>query len=191
VCTCPLSRLLCDHASLPASPCAAKATTAEDSAADHAKDVVIENFTIQAHQKELFRNATLRVVHGRRYGLIGPNGQGKTTLLKYMASGELPIPARIDVLYVEQEVIADDTPAIQAVLKADKRRHALLEEERVILASLDASYIAEESGAAAVPGGGLLSDKQREVLEDRLKVGRVHREPGTENGSHTVTPRAF
>jgi len=48
----------------------------EDAAIDNAKDVVIENFTINAHQKELFKNATLRVVHGRRYGLIGPNGQG-------------------------------------------------------------------------------------------------------------------
>lgn len=76
------------------------------------------------------------------------------------------MPARIDVLYVEQEVIADDTPAIHAVLKADKQRQALLEEEASILTSLDASYLAEESGA----GGGLLTDKQREVLEDRLRV---------------------
>jgi len=46
------------------------------------------------------------------------------------------VPARIDVLYVEQEVIADDTPAIHAVLKADKQRQALLEEEVLILTSL-------------------------------------------------------
>jgi ATP-binding cassette, subfamily F, member 1 len=35
---------------------------------------------------------------------VGPNGQGKTTLLKMIASGDLKIPPRIDVLYVEQEV---------------------------------------------------------------------------------------
>lgn len=40
----------------------------------------------------------------QRYGFVGPNGQGKTTLLKMIASGNLKIPPRIDVLYVEQEV---------------------------------------------------------------------------------------
>ena len=45
---------------------------------------------------------------------------GKSTLFKMIAAGELKIPPRIDVLYVEQEVLADDTPAVDAVLKADK-----------------------------------------------------------------------
>ena len=40
----------------------------------------------------------------QRYGFVGPNGQGKTTLLKMIASKDLKIPPRIDVLYVEQEV---------------------------------------------------------------------------------------
>ena len=43
-----------------------------------------------------------------------------STLLKMIAYGELKIPPRIDYLYVEQEVIADNTPAVDAVLKADK-----------------------------------------------------------------------
>lgn len=30
--------------------------------------------------------------------------------------------SRIDCLYVEQEVVADDTPAVIAVMKADKAR---------------------------------------------------------------------
>ena len=65
-------------------------------------------------------NAELSIVHGRRYGLVGPNGAGKSTLLKMIASGQLKIPPRIDYLYVEQEVMADDTPAVDAVLRADK-----------------------------------------------------------------------
>lgn len=32
---------------------------------------------------------------------------------------------RIDCLYVEQEVVADDTPAVIAVMKADKARQGL------------------------------------------------------------------
>jgi hypothetical protein len=37
-----------------------------------------------------------------------------------ISSGELKLPPRIDYLYVEQEVLADETPAVDAVLKADK-----------------------------------------------------------------------
>ena len=40
-------------------------------------DIIIPNFSISAHSKELFLNAELNVVHGRRYGLVGPNGAGQ------------------------------------------------------------------------------------------------------------------
>ena len=37
-----------------------------------------------------------------------------------IATGELQLPPRVDYLYVEQEVMADETRAVDAVLKADK-----------------------------------------------------------------------
>lgn len=86
----------------------------------NALDIVIPNFSISAHSKELFLNAELTIAQGRRYGLVGPNGAGKSTLLKMIAAGELKVPPRVDYLYVEQEVMADDTPAVDAVLRADK-----------------------------------------------------------------------
>ncbi|GLD63259.1 ATP-binding cassette sub-family F member 1, partial [Lates japonicus] len=86
---------------------------------ENASDIKLERFSISAHGKELFVNADLLIVAGRRYGLVGPNGKGKTTLLKHIANRALSIPPNIDVLLCEQEVVADDTPAVQAVLKAD------------------------------------------------------------------------
>eukprot|EP01035_Chromulina_nebulosa_P018145 gene18145-23799_t len=100
-------------------------------------DIIIPSLNISAHNKELFVNAELHIVHGRRYGLVGPNGAGKSTLLKMIAYGELKIPPRVDYLYVEQEVLADDTPAVDAVLKADKERWLLLQEEKEILAEIE------------------------------------------------------
>ncbi|KAM6958808.1 ATP-binding cassette sub-family F member 1 [Aplochiton taeniatus] len=104
---------------------------------ENASDIKLERFSISAHGKELFVNADLLIVAGRRYGLVGPNGKGKTTLLKHIANRALSIPPNIDVLLCEQEVIADDTPAVQAVLKADTRRLRLLEEERQLQALLE------------------------------------------------------
>ncbi|XP_068222624.1 ATP-binding cassette sub-family F member 1 [Palaemon carinicauda] len=95
---------------------------------ENAVDIKIENFSISAKGKALFTNASLLIANGRRYGLVGPNGHGKTTLLRHIQSRALNIPPNIDVLYCEQEVIADDTPAIDVVLKADEKRNSLIKE---------------------------------------------------------------
>ncbi|CAH2314290.1 ATP-binding cassette sub-family F member 1 [Pelobates cultripes] len=104
---------------------------------ENASDIKLEKFSISAHGKELFVNADLYVVAGRRYGLVGPNGKGKTTLLKHIANKALNIPPNIDVLLCEQEVVADETPAVQAVLKADTKRLRLLEQEKRLQARLE------------------------------------------------------
>ena len=41
---------------------------------DNAIDIKVENFSIAAKGKELFTNTSLLIAHGRRYGLVGPNG---------------------------------------------------------------------------------------------------------------------
>uniref|UniRef100_UPI00358FD560 ATP-binding cassette sub-family F member 1 isoform X2 n=1 Tax=Myxine glutinosa TaxID=7769 RepID=UPI00358FD560 len=99
----------------------------------NASDIKVENFSISAHGKDLFVNADLIVVAGRRYGLVGPNGKGKTTLLKHIACRALAIPESIDCLLCEQEVEADDTAAVEVVLRADSRRTSLLARERELL----------------------------------------------------------
>ncbi|GAB1301018.1 ATP-binding cassette sub-family F member 1 [Apodemus speciosus] len=104
---------------------------------ENASDIKLEKFSISAHGKELFVNADLYIVAGRRYGLVGPNGKGKTTLLKHIANRALNIPPNIDVLLCEQEVVADETPAVQAVLRADTKRLRLLEEERRLQGQLE------------------------------------------------------
>ena len=47
-------------------------------------------------------NADLQITAKHRYGLIGPNGHGKTTLLRHIAMRKLQIPSTIDVLLCEQ-----------------------------------------------------------------------------------------
>lgn len=93
---------------------------------EHAVDIKIENFTISAKGNDLFVNANLSIAHGRRYGLVGPNGHGKTTLLRHIATRAFAIPPNIDVLLCEQEVVATDRTAIQTILDADEKRNKLL-----------------------------------------------------------------
>ena len=49
------------------------------------KDVRIDNFDISYGEKVLLRGANLSLVHGRRYGMVGRNGLGKSTLLKMIS----------------------------------------------------------------------------------------------------------
>lgn len=53
---------------------------------------------------------------------MGPNGHGKTTLLRHIATRAFAIPPNIDVLLCEQEVVADDFTAVQTILNADVKR---------------------------------------------------------------------
>lgn len=57
----------------------------ESAAMDNVKDIVVENFSVSAKGKELFKNASVKISHGKRYGLVGPNGKGKSTLLKLLS----------------------------------------------------------------------------------------------------------
>nr|XP_039253628.1 LOW QUALITY PROTEIN: ATP-binding cassette sub-family F member 3-like [Styela clava] len=100
-------------------------------------DLHIENFDIAFGAKVLLENADLHVAAGRRYGLVGRNGVGKTTLLKMMSTRNLHFPSHFSVLHVEQEVVGDDTNAIQSVLESDTVRESLLKEEKEIHSKLD------------------------------------------------------
>jgi ATP-binding cassette subfamily F protein 1 len=106
-------------------------------ALENAVDIKVENFSISAKGNDLFVNASLLIASGRRYGLVGPNGHGKTTLLRHIASRAFAIPPNIDILYCEQEVVANDTPAVEEVLKADVKRTSLLEECKKLDAELE------------------------------------------------------
>lgn len=88
-------------------------------------DVRIENFDVSFGDRVLLAGADLLLAGGRRYGLVGRNGLGKTTLLRMIVSKQLQIPSHISILHVEQEVVGDETLAIASVLECDEKLNEL------------------------------------------------------------------
>eukprot|EP01138_Halocafeteria_seosinensis_P005701 gb/GECG01005828.1/.p1 GENE.gb/GECG01005828.1/~~gb/GECG01005828.1/.p1 ORF type:complete len:600 (+),score=102.19 gb/GECG01005828.1/:1-1800(+) len=101
-------------------------------------DIHLKNVTLGFDGSPLIDNAELRLVRGRRYGLVGRNGMGKSTLLKAMARLELQgIPPDARVVTVQQEIEGDDRTALEAVIDADIRRKRLIDQEKHILDEME------------------------------------------------------
>jgi ATP-binding cassette subfamily F protein 3 len=101
-------------------------------------DCIVENFTMRVagNGPVLLSGVDLRFVQGRRYGLIGKNGIGKTTLLTQINEGSIPDwPLQLFVHLVEQEVPADTMTVKDHVMAANRELNKLLEfEEKMNIA---------------------------------------------------------
>lgn len=88
-----------------------------------------------------------------------------------MAMRDVPIPSHITILLVEQEVLGDDTPAIDSVLKADVWREKLLAEEKELTEKINNADATETAA-----GGEDTADLRtaRRVREDATaRLGEV------------------
>lgn len=131
------------------------------------KDIKVDGIDISIGGKRILSDTNLTLAYGRRYGLVGQNGIGKSTLLRALSKREVAIPTHISILHVEQEITGDDTPALQAVLDADVWRKHLLKEQEKITKELS-ELEAERASMADTSGDAAKIDKQREGLDITL-----------------------
>ncbi|KAK3736603.1 hypothetical protein QZH41_006362 [Actinostola sp. cb2023] len=99
------------------------------------KDLKVENFSITFHGVEILKDTKLELNSGRRYGLIGINGCGKSTMLVSIGKKEIPIPSHFDIFHLHGEMGATDKTALECVMEVDEERHRL-EAEAAELAHL-------------------------------------------------------
>ena len=99
-------------------------------------DLRIDQFSMQVNGQELVRDCTLELNAGRRYGLLGANGCGKSNLLAALAGREVPVPAHLDVYHLREEAEPSQRTALQAVVDH-------IEREVNRLQALEASILAE------------------------------------------------
>ncbi|KAF1989447.1 P-loop containing nucleoside triphosphate hydrolase protein [Aulographum hederae CBS 113979] len=155
-------------------------------ASSKSKDIKVDNIDLSIGGLRILSDTNLTLAYSRRYGLVGQNGIGKSTLLRALSRREVAIPTHISILHVEQEITGDDTPALQAVLDADVwRKHLLKEQDRISkeLADLEA----ERAGMADTSGEAAKLDHHREGLD--ITLSDIHAKL-SEMESDKAEPRA-
>jgi ATP-binding cassette subfamily F protein 1 len=85
----------------------------------------INNFDLSVPGKELLVNSKLSMCPGSKYGLIGKNGSGKSSLLKKLIElrGDTNTQGyKISTLYVEQEIELDSRTPVEFVLDSNYKQ---------------------------------------------------------------------
>jgi ATP-binding cassette subfamily F protein 3 len=84
------------------------------------KDVKVDGFDVSISGKRILTDTSLTLAYGRRYGLVGQNGVGKSTLLRALSRREVAIPTHISILHVEQEVNSPSDASVAALADWDR-----------------------------------------------------------------------
>ncbi len=99
-------------------------------AAARSGDIVIRAEGLaMSYDRMLFRDVTVNIGRGQRWGLLGPNGCGKTTLLKCFLgllepdSGKVGLGQGLELGYFDQQLagLADDTQVVDAIRPKKKQ----------------------------------------------------------------------
>ena len=107
-------------------------------------DIFLPQVTIIAGNALLIEEATVHFSKGRKYGMVGRNGTGKTTLINAICRKEIDkMPQNVHILQVEQEVPGDDKSILEHVLECDEERLSLLKEAEDI-PKMDKSTMTED-----------------------------------------------
>lgn len=100
----------------------ARACTGTSAVHARSRDIKMANFSITFFGSELLQDTMLELNCGRRYGLIGLNGCGKSSLLAVLGNREVPIPEHIDIFHLTREIPASSKSALQCVMEVDEER---------------------------------------------------------------------
>ncbi|KAL6692156.1 P-loop containing nucleoside triphosphate hydrolase protein [Trichoderma pleuroticola] len=131
------------------------------------KDIKLDNIDVSIGANRILTDTTLTLAYGHRYGLVGNNGVGKSTLLRALSRREVAIPTHISILHVEQEITGDDTPAIQAVLDADVWRKVLIREQEDLISRL-AELEVKRAPLADTSADAAKLDLEKETMDTKL-----------------------
>ncbi|KAK9384453.1 P-loop containing nucleoside triphosphate hydrolase protein [Lipomyces mesembrius] len=92
------------------------------------RDIKVTSVSLVFHGKVLIQDSTLELNYGRRYGLLGENGCGKSTFLRAIAAREYPIPEQIDIYLLNEPAEATSYSALEYVVREAENELKRLEQ---------------------------------------------------------------
>jgi ATP-binding cassette subfamily F protein 3 len=157
------------------------------------KDVVVEDIRLAylgtSSSGVCLECATLKLLSGHVYALIGRNGCGKSTLLRRINASKIPgLSPHLSTLYIPQEVVleSDEVTPLETVLTYHKtfvKNSTTAVESKIVQLEeeLDALQLGDAAGDAGGGGDNDAEDQQVEVericeeisaLEEQMEDGR-------------------
>jgi ATP-binding cassette, subfamily F, member 2 len=103
------------------------------------RDLKIEQLNIMMSGVPLVEDQQLDLNYGRRYGILGVNGCGKSTILEVIANNELPIPDHFNFFHLSKETPPLEKTPVEVILEEVRAEAKRLEAE--------AEYLLQKEGA--------------------------------------------
>lgn len=128
-------------------------------------EVDLKNVGLEIGGKVLLAGTHLQLLVGRRYGLVGRNGVGKTTLMRTMSQGRIAgWPRSLVTVMVDQENVGDARSALRTVVEANAELRRLWADEQMLR---DAAAAA---GGASVARAAVLRLRWRQSMRQLIDV---------------------
>ena len=112
------------------------ADAVEEEEDDDAEQLCDCKFTLAYGSKVLLHNTKLKLKRGHKYGLLGGNDSGKTTLMRAIANEQVdgfPPASELRTVFVEADIIGElsDLPCVDYILADPRIKKACITEEVV------------------------------------------------------------
>ena len=104
-----------------------RVTTGVLASLEASRDVKITSTSLVFHGRVLITDTTLELTYGRRYGLLGENGCGKSTFLKAVDRREFPVPEHVDIYLLNEGAAPSELGALEWVVKEAENELARLD----------------------------------------------------------------
>jgi len=146
------------------------------------EDLCNVTFSLAYGSKILLNNTNMRLKRGFKYGLMGPNQCGKTTLLRAISNEQVegfPPPEELRTIFMETDISVDDADyTVLEYIKLDKRLEGVSEVEmRKVLESVgfveDLSKYTGEGAHQNQPVGTLSGGWRMKVALSRAMLMRA------------------
>ncbi|KAI8615408.1 ABC cassette-containing protein [Chytriomyces sp. MP71] len=113
----------------------------DDEGDDDGEELCNCTFTLAYGTKILLHNTNMRLKRGAKYGLLGGNDSGKTTLMRSIANGAVegfPDPAEVRTVFVEADILGElsHLSCIDYVLEDPRLKDAKREDVLAVLNSV-------------------------------------------------------